>query len=330
MTRDELLDILYSLIPGHFEDVLFRLRVPMQYLSQGSQATRAIEVIRYLESQNCLSTLEALLQSSTKNAPLTPSTVPRLYVMRLTLDKDPRSAGGLLLLDATIVEPIIPQLAQRLPKFPIAVANLNLIYSQVLYVLKYIGAALNQATKHVPNATEIYHWREFVLEIEIPSDLAKLDFEFASDQEEEDLALLFRCVTLRPQIGPNALVPIRGLDRPIVHPRYQKNAVSAWATDNPKILFRTAQGRDCLFTGPAAWDSCNGIPPIVGAFRGFPGAIVCQADDENKGLGPLYEDKDQLSWPELLDRVTELRRNGTKLKVLWNDPSYAPFIAESV
>lgn len=72
------------------------------------------------------------------------------------------------------------------------------------------------------------------------------------------------------------------------------------------------------------------MPPIVQAFEGFPGAVVCQADDDTEGLEPLYLGENQRNWPELLDRVTALRRSGTSLKVLWNDPGYETMLAESV
>lgn len=56
MTPDELLEQLTRLLPAQFDKVLFRTRLPPEYLSASSspQATRAIEVIRTLESQNRL------------------------------------------------------------------------------------------------------------------------------------------------------------------------------------------------------------------------------------------------------------------------------------
>jgi hypothetical protein len=59
MTRDELLTKLLRLLPAQFDVVLFRLGIPPEYLSGTSapQATRATEVIRYLEQQNQLERL---------------------------------------------------------------------------------------------------------------------------------------------------------------------------------------------------------------------------------------------------------------------------------
>lgn len=56
MTREELLAQLTKLLPAQFDEVLFRAKLPPEYLSASStpQATRAIEVIRYLEQQNRL------------------------------------------------------------------------------------------------------------------------------------------------------------------------------------------------------------------------------------------------------------------------------------
>jgi hypothetical protein len=69
---------------------------------------------------------------------------------------------------------------------------------------------------------------------------------------------------------------------------------------------------------------------VVQAFEGYPGAIVCEADNESEALEPLFEGQEQRGWPELLDRVTELRLKGSRLKVLWNDPSYDFVLADSL
>jgi hypothetical protein len=54
VTRDEPFAQLVTLLPAQFEQVLFRARIPPEYLSASStaQATRAIEAIRYLEQQH--------------------------------------------------------------------------------------------------------------------------------------------------------------------------------------------------------------------------------------------------------------------------------------
>src|SRR5688572_15789361 len=63
MTREELLAALNTLLPAQFEEAVFRLGIPPQYLSQGvPQVTRAIEVLRYLEPEGKLPALEALLR----------------------------------------------------------------------------------------------------------------------------------------------------------------------------------------------------------------------------------------------------------------------------
>jgi hypothetical protein len=63
-TRDEMLAQLSSLLPSQFEAVLFRARIPIEHLSGASapQATRATEVIRYLEPQDRLAQLAAIVQ----------------------------------------------------------------------------------------------------------------------------------------------------------------------------------------------------------------------------------------------------------------------------
>jgi hypothetical protein len=64
MTRDELLTRLLRLLPAQFDVVLFRVRIPPEYLAGTSapQATRATEAIRYLEQQNQLERLARILQ----------------------------------------------------------------------------------------------------------------------------------------------------------------------------------------------------------------------------------------------------------------------------
>ncbi|HEY0376700.1 MAG TPA: hypothetical protein VGC87_07065, partial [Pyrinomonadaceae bacterium] len=64
MTRDELLTQLTKLLPAQFEQVLFRARVPPEYLpgSGSPQATRAVEVIRYFDQQNRLPEIVRAIQ----------------------------------------------------------------------------------------------------------------------------------------------------------------------------------------------------------------------------------------------------------------------------
>lgn len=56
MTSDELLARLGKLLPPQFEEVIFRVRLPTEYLSAtgAPQVTRAVEVIRYLEQEGRL------------------------------------------------------------------------------------------------------------------------------------------------------------------------------------------------------------------------------------------------------------------------------------
>lgn len=56
MTRDELLPALSKLLPAQFEEVLFRARIPVANLpgEQAPQATRAIQLIYYMEQQGDL------------------------------------------------------------------------------------------------------------------------------------------------------------------------------------------------------------------------------------------------------------------------------------
>jgi hypothetical protein len=64
MTREELLAQLAKLLPAQFEEVLFRAKLPQEYLPASStpQATRAIEVIRYLEQQDRLPELARVIE----------------------------------------------------------------------------------------------------------------------------------------------------------------------------------------------------------------------------------------------------------------------------
>jgi hypothetical protein len=64
MARDELLSRLSSLLPSQFEMVLFRARIPMEYLSGAGapQATRAMEAIRHVEQHGRLPQLAAIVQ----------------------------------------------------------------------------------------------------------------------------------------------------------------------------------------------------------------------------------------------------------------------------
>jgi hypothetical protein len=64
MTRDELLEQLTKLLAAQFDEVLFRATVPPEHPSASSapQATRAIEVIRFFESQKRLPELARAIE----------------------------------------------------------------------------------------------------------------------------------------------------------------------------------------------------------------------------------------------------------------------------
>jgi hypothetical protein len=64
MTRVELLDRLSKLLPSQFEQVLYRAEIPPEHLpgANAPLATRAVEVMRYVEQQNQLDELARIVQ----------------------------------------------------------------------------------------------------------------------------------------------------------------------------------------------------------------------------------------------------------------------------
>lgn len=65
VSENELLDRLNALLPAQLDDMVFRLQIPHEYLSHGApQATRAIEVLRYLKQQQRLAELSDVLSRS--------------------------------------------------------------------------------------------------------------------------------------------------------------------------------------------------------------------------------------------------------------------------
>jgi hypothetical protein len=67
MEQNELFERLNALLPAQFEEIVFRLSIPPQYLSTAAPlATRSIEVLRYLTQKNQLRALEALLLPATR------------------------------------------------------------------------------------------------------------------------------------------------------------------------------------------------------------------------------------------------------------------------
>jgi hypothetical protein len=64
MTTDDLFDLLSKLLPAQFEAVLFRARVPIEYLPAATapQSDRAIATIRYFELRNQLDQLARTVQ----------------------------------------------------------------------------------------------------------------------------------------------------------------------------------------------------------------------------------------------------------------------------
>lgn len=251
----------------------------------------------------------------------------RLRVIRLTLDRDPRTSKSLLIRNAAVIEPVIPGILNFLPEFPIPVADLGQLYTNVVRLLNSIRQGLHAVLQNNRGIS----WQDFVLDIEVPEDLTATDFEFTQGERPgRNLVSTFKCVTMRPLFDYETLHPLTGLNRPIAHPRYRKNSAAIWAINDPETLYQAAQGQDCLFVGPMSWGDGTSVPPIVQAFEGVPSVVVCSADDDAQGLAPLYGDDDQKEWHELLDCITGLRRNGIKLKVLWDDPTYEPVFARSV
>jgi len=63
-TADDLFDLLSKLLPAQFETVLFRARVPIEYLPAATapQADRAIATIHYFELQRRLDRLARAVQ----------------------------------------------------------------------------------------------------------------------------------------------------------------------------------------------------------------------------------------------------------------------------
>ena len=64
MTREELLSRLSKLLSSQFEQVLYLARIPQEYLpaAAAAQATRAVELMRYVEQQNQLEQLARIVQ----------------------------------------------------------------------------------------------------------------------------------------------------------------------------------------------------------------------------------------------------------------------------
>lgn len=62
MTRDEVLTRLSTLMRSQFEEVIFRAKIPPQYLPDSSQTERAIAAVHYIEPQNRLSDLIRILE----------------------------------------------------------------------------------------------------------------------------------------------------------------------------------------------------------------------------------------------------------------------------
>ena len=61
MDHQDLLDKLNALLPAQFEAIVFRLGVPPEILAGTAQSSRAIEVILFLQAQNRVPELVALL-----------------------------------------------------------------------------------------------------------------------------------------------------------------------------------------------------------------------------------------------------------------------------
>ncbi|MEP7126692.1 MAG: hypothetical protein ABJE95_37525, partial [Byssovorax sp.] len=81
MTRQEILDALLAMLPGQFDFLAAKLDVPVAFLpgAAAPQATRAVDVVRYLEANGRLDELGALVRASRAVAP----TAPQVSIARL-------------------------------------------------------------------------------------------------------------------------------------------------------------------------------------------------------------------------------------------------------
>jgi hypothetical protein len=93
MDRNELLDRLNGLLRAQFDEIVFRLAVPAQFLSNGARATVSTEILRLLEQTDRLGELEALLagpaggssQFDDRRAPRS-GLLPRVAVVSVTAE----------------------------------------------------------------------------------------------------------------------------------------------------------------------------------------------------------------------------------------------------
>jgi hypothetical protein len=71
MTRDELLSRLSKLLSSQFEQVLYLARIPHEHLPAAAapQASRAVELMRYVELQNQLDQLARVVEQVTGGGP---------------------------------------------------------------------------------------------------------------------------------------------------------------------------------------------------------------------------------------------------------------------
>jgi tetratricopeptide (TPR) repeat protein len=81
LTRVELLEALVAMLPGQFDFVVAKLNVPFAFLrgAAAPQATRAVDVVRYLESNGRLDELRAMVSAP---GPVVP-TAPQVSIARL-------------------------------------------------------------------------------------------------------------------------------------------------------------------------------------------------------------------------------------------------------
>ena len=210
------------------------------------------------------------------------------------------------------------------PALPLAAGNPSQLFSAITPIIQGITRGLMAlGTRERPT------WRDTILQLEVPPEYARGEFELSRrEMPAGELGRYFRCVVVRPHMLER--VP-GGMGPDVAHPQFHENSVAVWARMPALDLADAIRDRDCMFAGPSVWFEHDGpVSPAVAAFDTIAGAVL-QADVlESDALQKIFGADLHRTWGEILDSVTELRRRGERVLVLWDDPNYDVPLAEAL
>lgn len=166
-------------------------------------------------------------------------------------------------------------------------------------------------------------WKEWVLRVEVPDELARTEFEKFKHRGGV-IASLFGCVVVCPAVE----VGLRSHEAAVEHPDHGSTSTAEWTAEDVDTLRARGSGKECLFSGPNGWKGTD-VPALFYAYHDATCAVMIADPDRSAALTAVFQGEAQLSLEKLFDRLSEARREGHDVRIIWDDPRSRSTVAVS-